>query len=942
MTSQEIRQQFIDFFVRQHGHTYVPSSPVVPVDDPTLLFANAGMNQFKPIFLGAEKREYVRAANTQKCIRAGGKHNDLDDVGKDTYHHTFFEMLGNWSFGDYFKKEAITWAWDLLTNVWKLDKSRLHATVFMGDAAEGLEKDREAEEIWKSETDIDPSHVHLGNKKDNFWEMGETGPCGPCSEIHIDLTPDKSGGRLVNAGDARVMEIWNLVFIQFNRGGDGRLSPLPARHVDTGMGFERICAVIQGVGSNYETDVFRPLLDAIGELAKTKYGGKLDSPTDIAFRVIADHARMSTFAITDGARPGNKKRDAVVRSVIRRAVRFGYQVLKFNEPFLYKLVPVIVGQMGEVFGELRVAPERVEGIIRAEEAEFFATVQRGLREFEIAATQAGERLRTQPGPVGEAAQQFVYDQIRAQGQKHSGWFNAKGIDWRGFQGAGRPRITGAEIFELHATLGFPADLTVQLAQERGIEADLAEYAQLWEEHTKVSSRGTKNRSQVAVDLSRFKKTDDALKYQGLTTEATIVGWVVGSDAVHTGKLGEDTEAAILLDQTTFYAEQGGQVSDVGFIQTSTGRFDVNFAERKGDHVLHWGIVSEGSIQAGERGMVSVDARRSDIMRNHTATHLLNWALRKVLGDRIEQKGSLVDGDKLRYDFSHEAQVNAGELQQIERLVNEKIYSDLPVSATVMPLTEAKKLAGVRAVFGEKYPDPVRVIAIGTENPVANSSLDHSIEFCGGTHLRHTGEAGFMKITGEEGVSKGVRRITAVTGRGAVEYVQHMEASLRAVSQSLSGPAEEAPKRIAALLDEIKQLKKKLQSGGGAAGDPLAVASKLIAEAPVLGPGKMIVGEIPGATDEQLRTAMDSIKKKSPSHGILLAAAADDKVNFVAAVSDDLISLGLKAGDWVREAAKVAGGGGGGRPQMAQAGGKDPTKLAEALQTAREFAMRTVK
>jgi alanyl-tRNA synthetase len=415
LPSQEIRQQFIDFFVRQHGHTFVPSSPVVPLDDPTLLFANAGMNQFKPIFLGSEKRPYNRAANTQKCIRAGGKHNDLDDVGKDTYHHTFFEMLGNWSFGDYFKKEAIAWAWDLLTDKWKLDKSRLHVTVFMGDPAEGLEADYEAEELWRTVTDVNPGHIHKGRKKDNFWEMGESGPCGPCSEIHIDLTADKSGAKLVNAGDARVMEIWNLVFIQYNRGADGKLTPLPARHVDTGMGFERICAVIQQTGSNYDTDVFRPLMLGIGELAHANYGGRLDDPRDTAFRVIADHARTSTFAITDGARPGNKKREAVLRSVIRRAVRYGYQVMKLPEPFLYKLVPVISGQMGDAFPELRRNPEKVAQIIRDEEASFFVTVERGLKVFEDTAKAA--------------------------------------------LAAGARTFDGRAAFDLHQELGFPIDMT---------------------------------------------------------------------------------------------------------------------------------------------------------------------------------------------------------------------------------------------------------------------------------------------------------------------------------------------------------------------------------------------------------------------------------------------------------------------------------------------------
>ncbi|MCY2950661.1 MAG: alanine--tRNA ligase [Planctomycetota bacterium] len=897
MTSKQIRQQFLDFFTQKHAHTFVPSSPVVPLDDPTLLFANAGMNQFKPIFLAVEKRPYSRAVNTQKCIRAGGKHNDLDDVGKDTYHHTFFEMLGNWSFGDYFKKEAIAFAWDLLTNVWNLDKSRLHATVFMGDPAEGLDADRETADLWKSVTDINPDHVHLGNKKDNFWEMGDTGPCGPCSEIHYDRTPDKSGSRLVNAGDPRVIEIWNLVFIQFNRSPDGRLNPLPAKHVDTGMGFERVCAVIQGKDSNYDTDVFAPLLTAIADLAKTKYTTALDNPVDIAFRVIADHARTSTFAITDGATPSNKKRGAVLRSVIRRAVRFGYQILKLQEPFLHKLVPVIVEQMGDAFPELRRNPNPVIQTIKTEETDFLATIERGLRIFDESATKAA---------------------------------------------ANNKIITGADVFNLHATLGFPADLTVQLALERALSVDMDEYNRLWAEHVAISGAGRKQHAQVAVDLTAFNPTDDSPKYQGFTTEATILGYLTEHEAQRTGCLKEDDPAALLLDRTTFYAEQGGQVGDIGAIQTPTGIFDVTATERKGDHVLHWGAVREGTLSPNQQAAIRVDPCRADTMRNHTTTHLLNFALKKVLGDHIEQKGSSVDPEKLRFDFSHPHALTAEQTTHVERIVNEKIYSDLPVSATVMPLTQAKNIPGVRAVFGEKYPDPVRVIAIGTDNPATSASPDMSIEFCGGTHLTRTSQAGFFKIIAEEAVAKGVRRLTAVTGRAAVQHVQHIDQILHAISQSLSASPDDAPKRIATLHDEIKQLKKKLASGAGAKSDPLALAAKLLESAPSLGPGKLIVGEIPAATDEQLRAAMDSLKKKSPSHAILLASADDQKVTFVAAVSDDLIAKGLKAGDWVREAAKVAGGGGGGRPQMAQAGGKDPAKLPDALQTAKTFATGVIK
>ena len=894
-SSTDLRRQFIDFFVEKHRHAFVPSSPVVPQDDPTLLFTNAGMNQFKPIFLGEETRAYTRAANSQKCIRAGGKHNDLDDVGKDTYHHTFFEMLGNWSFGDYFKTEAIDWAWELLVEQWGLDPERLHATYFEGDSAEGLEPDDEAKSLWLKY--LPPGRVHPGNKKDNFWEMGDTGPCGPCSEIHFDRTPGKTGGPLVNGGSPDVIEIWNLVFIQFNRSPSG-LTPLPAKHVDTGMGFERICAVLQNVPSNYDTDVFKPLLDKISELSGKPYGGKLEDPADIAFRAIADHARMATFSIADGAVPSNKKRGAVLRSVIRRASRFGYQVLGLTEPFLHELVPVVAANFGDFFPEVRQDTGETEQIVRGEEEDFLATIERGLKGFDEAAERASKT-----------------DKI----------------------------ISGDDIFTLHATHGFPADLTTQLADERGLSTDMNEYARLWDEHQKISGKGRKAKGQEAVDLSPFPPTDDSPKYGGLATESSVLGWVIDGKSVVDGKLPEDAEAAILLDRTTFYAEQGGQVSDVGTLVTPTGTFHVVDAERRGNHVLHHGQVSDGHVLAHQRVECRVDLRRADIMRNHTGTHLLNHALRRVLGDHVAQKGSLVDADRLRFDFDHSKAVTAEELAEVERVVNGQVYADLPVSATVMPLEEAKRIAGVRAVFGEKYPDPVRVVAVGEGPPTGLNAAETSVEFCGGTHLRRTGEIGFLKIVAEESVSKGVRRITAVTGRAAVEFVQKIEVALRTVGQSLSARPEEIPQRIAALQAEIAELKKKLKGSGGVKAsvdtDALLNGAEPIGEA-----GKLIVAELPaGLAGDPMLGIVDSLKKRAESCAILLASPDDDgKVALVAAVSDDLIKRGLKAGDWVRDVAKVLGGGGGGRPQLAQAGGKDASKLPEALEAARAVASASIK
>ena len=909
MTSSDVRRQFIEFFVNKHGHTFVPSSSVVPHDDPTLLFTNAGMNQFKPIFLGEEKRSYSRAANTQKCIRAGGKHNDLDDVGRSRRHHTFFEMLGNWSFGDYFKAEAIEWAWELLSKEWRLDKDRLHVTCFEG--GDGVPRDEEAAQLWRKIAGLDDSHIHYLGFKDNFWMMGDTGPCGPCTEIYIDRTPDKSGGKDVGGENPLVTEFWNLVFIQYNRYADGKLEPLPARHVDTGMGFERICQIIQGKTDNYAIDLWQPFFAGISDIASKKYTGVFPSAdvggasdlmdkqlqTDIAFRAIADHLRMAAFSITDGAVPSNKKRGAVLRSVIRRAVRFGYQVLDIREPFMHKLVPIVTASMGDAFPELRGSAERTATILKEEEEAFLSVIDRGLRVFDDAADAAAKR----PGKV----------------------------------------FLGSDIFNLHATLGFPSDMTMQLARERELTPDQPEYEKLWEQHVQIS-RSDKKHIQVAVDLTQFAKTDDSHKYHGMTTEGTIIGWIANDQAVNAGRLEEDQVAALLLDRTTFYAEQGGQIGDIGIIQSSTGRFEVTATERKGEHVLHIGQVLEGHIQAHQQCEVQVDIRRSDTMRNHTTTHLLNWALRRVLGGHIDQKGSLVDNDKLRFDFSHSQALSSEETAQVERLVNEKIYSNVSVSATVMALADAKTMPGVRAMFGEKYPDPVRVIAIGTTDPRQHAGAEYSIEFCGGTHLSSTGQAGFFKIIGEEAIAKGVRRITAVTGRAAVEYMQQVESQIAAVQQALGVGIADAPKRIVALQDDIKTLRKKLAAGAGLGVDPIVAAGKLLDAAPTLGPGKLIVGEIPGATPEQLLQAMDSLKKKATSYAVLIASVSDEKVNLVAACSDDLIKAGLKAGDWIREAAKVTGGGGGGRPQMAQAGGKDPTKLNEALDVARAFAEQNVK
>ncbi len=892
LPSSEIRQQFIDFFCKQHGHINVPSSSVVPLDDPTLLFSNAGMNQFKPIFLGTETRPYKRVANTQKCIRAGGKHNDLDDVGKDTYHHTFFEMLGNWSFGDYFKKEAISWGWDLLNNVWKIDPARLHVTVFEGDPANGIERDDEAASHWRA-VGVPEKHIHLGSKKDNFWEMGNTGPCGPCTEVHFDRTPDKSGGRLVNKGTPDVIEIWNLVFIQFNRNPDQSLTLLPAKHVDTGMGFERITAVLQGKTSNYDTDVFSPLFESIQRITKAPaYSGKLEDLKDIAYRVIADHIRCLTFALTDGATISNVGRGYVLRRILRRAERYGRQLFGTKQPFLVELVPTVVETMGQAFPELKRNPDRVAATIQEEEESFIRTLDRGIKHFSDAAARARER--------GGA-------------------------------------ISGEDAFKLHDTYGLYIDITEQMAQEAGLTVDRAGYDEEMRKRKELD-RGARKKLVVTAVQGELPVTDDSPKYGPLASTATIVGWVKDNVVVATGQLVEGDEVGLLLDRTNFYAEQGGQVGDSGVVRTATGLFEIDDTQKLGGAVLHLGRVTAGTLRVGESATLEVSPDRPHIMRNHTATHLLNWALREVLGDHVEQKGSLVDADKTRFDFTHDKPLTAGELTAIEQLVNEKIYADLPVSATLMPLSEAKKIPGVRAVFGEKYPDPVRVLLIGPES-VTQATRADSVEFCGGTHLKHTGQAGLFKILSQEGVAKGVRRLTATTGQRALQAVQKLASVVEEVSSTLSCKPDEAASRVACLLEELKKLQMQLKKG--AANDLNNAGDQLFAQAVEVNGAKVIVGEVPAASVEQLRTQMDRLRQKAKSGVVLVGWVAEGKVGLMCAVTEDLTAK-VEAGKLVGEAAKACGGRGGGRKDLAQAGGTEPDKLADALAVGRTLAVEKLK
>jgi alanyl-tRNA synthetase len=886
-TSSEIRQQFIDFFCQKHGHAFVASSPVVPLDDPTLLFANAGMNQFKPYFLGTEKPKHARVANTQKCIRAGGKHNDLDDVGKDTYHHTFFEMLGNWSFGDYFKKDAIAWAWELLTEVWKIDPKRLHVTVFEGDPVNGIPRDDEAADIWKA-VGVLPGHIHLGNKKDNFWEMGETGPCGPCTEIHYDSTPDLSGASLVNGGSDKVVEIWNNVFIQFNRNPDKSLTPLPAKHVDTGMGFERITKVLQGKASNYETDVFTPLFEAIQKSTNAEpYTGKLEDLKDIAYRVIADHIRTLTFALTDGATIGNLGRDYVLKRILRRAERYGRQCLGTDGPFLHKLVPTVVEQLGTAFPELKRNPEKVRGQIYEEEVAFLRNLDRGIKLF------MGIAEKT------KAANTNV--------------------------------VSGADAFKLYDTYGLFIDITEQMAAEQGLTVDVTGYEKEMEAAKELARKGGKKFVVTAVK-GELPRTDDSPKYGAETIDAKVLGWVVENTVVTEGAIKPGETVALLLDRTNFYAEQGGQVGDTGTIdkpETEGVEFQVEDTQRLGDTVLHFGTLLDGELKVGDTvSLMQGTLRRIDVMRNHTATHLLNLGLRTVLGGHVEQKGSLVDDAKTRFDFSHDKPLSAEDVRQIESFVNDRIGRDLPVSAVELPLDQAKGVAGVRAVFGEKYPDPVRVVLVGPETPEAATHGD-SVEFCGGTHVPRTGTIGYFKIASQEPVAKGVRRVTAVTGRVAAETMTQLSTMVSSLTDRFQCKPEELPTRVGGLDAEIGRLNEQLKRA------VTMTIDGLLDSAPTVNGTKIVVGQLPPSNAEVVRGQLDRIKQKAKSAFIVFGWDEGDKVPLAVSLTPDLVKKGLKAGDVIKPLAELIGGKGGGKPDFAQAGGKDAAKLPEMLVKAKE-------
>ena len=899
----EIRSGFIDFF-KGHGHKFVPSSPIVPRADDTLLFANAGMNQFKDIFLGLVQPEAGRAVNSQKCLRVSGKHNDLEEVGKDTYHHTFFEMLGNWSFDDYFKAEAIEWAWQLLTEVWHIEPSRLWATVFQGDAHDNCPPDTDAKVLWPKVTGIPQARVLLGGKKDNFWEMGETGPCGPCSEIHIDRGPDMCDKKdvpghkcAVNGGCSRFIELWNLVFIQYNRTDDGKLLSLGAKYVDTGAGLERVAAVLQRKSSNYDTDLFMPIIESISQITGHRYASKLGSKTDNAFRVIADHIRAVVFAITDGAAPANDGRGYVIRRIIRRASRFGRE-LGVHEPFIYKLVPVVVEVMGDAFGEIKERAEYVATVVESEEASFGRTLDRGIEIFAAAAQRA--------------------------------------------ENTAERTINGEDAFQLYDTYGFPLDLTQLMAEERCLKVDTAKFSELMEQQ-RERARAAQKTTQLPVTLTdaELPVTEDLHKYHTNYCDAQIVGWIDKEGFKNRGTIIAGDDIAIILDKTCFYAEAGGQVGDCGVIKSGGGQFIVENTTKIANCVVHRGRLAQGSLSVGDKVKTVVSKDRDATKKNHTATHLLQWALQQVLGRSATQQGSFVAPDYLRFDFTYPKAPTSEELKKVESLVREKIAADLPVSWTVLPKDEAQQL-GAMALFGEKYGDEVRVVGIGAQSGEKIAEA-FSREFCGGTHVDRLGSIAGFKIIKEESISAGVRRITALSGQGLTDYFEQRSDIVDQLSQLLKVPAEVIAGRAEQLLAENKKLTKDLKSGRttGAA-DTMAEAKKLLEESEKIGAAYVIVARISTAPIERAREAIDMLKKKAKSAAIVLGFADGDKVTLLAGVTDDLVKKGLKADDIVRVIAPIVEGGGGGRPQMAQAGGKKPEKIEEALAKAKELIKQTLQ
>jgi alanyl-tRNA synthetase len=1034
LTADTIRRAFIEFFKGKPGgtaggHTFVPSSPCAPLDDPTLLFTNAGMNQFKPIFLGqvdpnSDMGRLKRAVNSQKCIRAGGKHNDLEDVGKDTYHHTFFEMLGNWSFGDYFKKEAIEWSWELLTKIYKIPTAALYATYFEGNPKAGLEPDHETRELWLKF--LPPDRVLPGNMKDNFWEMGETGPCGPCTEIHVDrlavigagdedYTP-RNAASLVNQGNPDVIEIWNNVFIQFNRESDGTLKPLPAKHVDTGLGLERLVSVLQRKRSNYDTDIFAPIFAAIERLtnAPHPYMGRLGSHdtgnVDTAYRVIADHIRTLTFAITDGALPSNVGRGYVLRRILRRAVRYGRQMLGAKTGFFAQLVPVVVERFGEAFPELRKDPARVAKVILDEEESFGKTLDRGIFHFRKAWERAVASGTLKPEHLAKGGRVVVSNddsgsmeiQYFDKQEQPTGFGGGTVFDGPNYLTLVKswftspPVIRAEDAFLLYDTYGFPVDLTQLMAEERGLSVDITGFGRLMEFAKEKSRAGGKLETEKSLTLAgdqvaRLKHleidpTDDSHKFELRDVSAAIRAIWNGQDfdeearpnISHHGRT-----IGIVTDRTNFYAQMGGQEADTGRIEVLTenrsgnhertpGVFVVESTQSFGGYVLHIGKVESGELRVGDTVQMAVDKlRRNQIAGNHTATHLTNLLLRQVLGAHVDQKGSLVAPDRMRFDFSHTQPVNAAELEMIERGVQERIRQNLPVNAKPAALHVSRGIKGLRAVFGETYPDPVRVVSIGKpvdsllDKPGNDDWMNYSVEFCGGTHVQSTAMIGDFALISEEAVAKGIRRVVALSGDAATEAIRAAQAMEQRIKATEFLPDMDLPKAVAALSTDLEQTvmpsPRKVQLRGaiaklqdkvkaaskqmaGAVRDQAVGQARAMADSAITANDVVVVGTVDAADDRQaLQAAVKTVRDKLPRAAVMLMSVdeAGGKVAIMCAVPEQLIAKGLKAGDWLRDAAAVVGGKGGGKPDSAQGGGTDTSKVNDAIKAARTAALRLV-
>ena len=867
LTAKEIRESFKQFFASKE-HQIVPSAPMVVKGDPTLMFTNAGMNQFKDIILGNVPRKYPRVADSQKCLRVSGKHNDLEEVGHDTYHHTMFEMLGNWSFGDYFKKEAINWAWEYLVEVLKLNPERLYATVFEGSPAEGLDRDNEAAGYW--EQYLPKDHILNGNKHDNFWEMGDTGPCGPCSEIHIDLRSDEeraavSGADMVNKDHPQVIEIWNLVFMQFNRKADGSLEPLPAKVIDTGMGFERLCMALQGKTSNYDTDVFQPIIKVIAGMAGTTYG--TDKQQDIAMRVIADHIRTIAFAITDGQLPSNAKAGYVIRRILRRAVRYGYTFLDRKEAFMYKLLPVLIETMGDAYPELIAQKTLIEKVIKEEEESFLRTLETGIRLLDK-----------------------KMEETKA---------------------AGKTVLNGVDAFTLYDTYGFPLDLTELILRENGMEADIEEF------NKAMQKQKERARNAAAIETGDWITLKDGeckfVGYDLFECEAEILRY-------RQIKQKNKVLYQIVLDQTPFYAEMGGQVGDTGWLIADDEKIDVIDTKRENNLPVHLVTKLPKDVTATFTAKINVK-KRIQCECNHSATHLLHEALREVLGTHVEQKGSYVSPDSLRFDFSHFQKVTDEEIRKVEILVGEKIRANFPLEEhRNMPIAEAKAL-GAMALFGEKYGDEVRVVKYGS-----------SVELCGGTHIPATGMIGSLRVIGESSIAAGVRRIEAVTAEGAEQFVyaqQDLIRKLRALMNHMPNLAQAMKKSIEENAEMKKQIEDYIREKS------MRLKEEIVAKASESN-GIKVMQFVGKANADAMKNVAFQIKAETTDSFVFVAGIIDDnKCTLMLMLSDDLVKEGLHAGKIVKEAAKHIQGGGGGQPHFATAGGKNMEGLSIAVGAVKE-------